>query len=187
MQIGEADQARYAQQSDRGQFIRSLRSVRRFAPAPIPEDVLREVLDIGRWTGSAKNTQPWQVVVVRDRERLRQLSECGTFASHLAGAASGLVLVMDDDNRRLDEGRLAQNLMLAAWAYGIGSCIATMQPEENVERAKRLLGIPIARGVHTVLALGYLADPRALRLELSGVEAGRKPMAEFLHWETFSG
>jgi nitroreductase len=145
------------------------------------------VLDIGRWTGSAKNTQPWQVVVVRDRDRLRQLAEYGAFASHLAGAAAGLVLVMDDDNRRLDEGRLAQNFMLAAWAYGIGSCIATMQPEVNVDRAKRLLGIPTVRGVHTVLALGYPADPRALRLELSGVEPGRKPMAEFVHWEAHSG
>jgi nitroreductase len=145
------------------------------------------VLEIGRWTGSSKNTQPWQVVIVRDHDRLRQLAECGTFASHLAGAAVGLVLVMDDDNRRLDEGRLAQNLMLAAWAYGIGSCIATMQPEANAERAKRLLGIPMQRGVHTVLALGYPADPRALRLELGGVERGRKPMPEFAHWETYSG
>jgi nitroreductase len=184
MQIGEADQTR---QSDRGQFIRSLRSVRRFAPTPIPEDVLRDVLDIGRWTGSAKNTQPWQVVIVRDRDRLRQLAEYGTFAKHLAGAAAGLVLVMDDDDRRLDEGRLAQNFMLAAWAYGIGSCIATMQPEANVEHTKQLLGIPIERGVHTVLSLGYPADPRALRLELRGVEPGRKSMAEFLHWERYSG
>jgi nitroreductase len=185
MQIGEADQGQDAQHSDRGKFIRSLRSVRRFAPTPVPDDVLREVLDIGRWTGSAKNTQPWQVVVVRDRDRLRQLAEYGTFAGHLAGAAVGLVLVMDGDNRQLDEGRLAQNFMLAAWAYGIGSCIATMQPEANVERAKRLLGIPMERGVHTVLSLGYPADQRALRLELSGVEPGRKPIAEFLHWETY--
>jgi nitroreductase len=65
------------------------------------------VLDIGRWTGSAKKTQPWQVVLVRDRDRLRQLAQYGTFAGHLAGAAVSLVPVVDDDNRHLDEGRLA--------------------------------------------------------------------------------
>lgn len=184
MQIRGADQT---QQSDRGRFVRSLRSVRRYAPTPISDDVLHAVLEIGRWTGSSKNTQPWQVVVVRDRDRLRQLAACGTFASHLAGAAVGLVLVMDDGNRRLDEGRLAQNFMLAAWAYGIGSCIATMQPPANVEHAKRLLSIPMERSVHTVLALGYPADARALRLELEGVERGRKPMPEFVHWEAYSG
>jgi nitroreductase len=124
---------------------------------------------------------------VRDREHLRQLAEYGTFASHLAGAAAGLALVMDDDHRRLDEGRLAQTFMLAAWAYGIGSCIATMQPETNVGRAKRLLGVPMERAVRTVLALGYPADPRALRLELDAVEPGRKPMAEFAYWDTYSG
>jgi nitroreductase len=179
-------QREQAQHADHAQFVRSLRSVRRFASTPIPDDVLRDVLDIGRWTGSSKNTQPWHVVVVRERERLRQLAECGTFAAHLADAAVGLVLVMDDDNRRLDEGRLAQNLMLAAWAYGIGSCIGTLQPEANVERAKRLLEIPTERGVHTALSLGYPADRQALRVAASGVQAGRKPMADFLRWETFS-
>jgi len=185
-QTEQAQRAQQAQQSDRAQFIRSLRSVRRFAPTPIPDDILREVLDIGRWTGSSKNTQPWQVVVVRDRDRLRDLATCGTFAGHLAGAAVGLVLVMEDDNRRLDEGRLAQNLMLAAWAYGIGTCIGTLQPEANVERAKQLLGIPLERGVRTTLSLGYPADPQALRASAGGVQPGRKPMADFLRWETFS-
>lgn len=170
-------------------FIRSLRSVRRFAPTPIADDVLRDVLDIARWTGSAKNTQPWELIVVRNPDYLRELAACGTFAGHLAGAALGLVLVMDDDNRRLDEGRLAQNIMLAAWAYGVGSCIATLQPEANVERARALLGVPTGRGLRTALSLGYPADASALRrspeLGAAGVPIGRKPMAEFVSWETF--
>lgn len=167
-------------------FIRSLRSVRRFAPTPIPDDVLRQVLEIGRWTGSSKNTQPWQVLVVRDRDALRELATCGTFAGHLAGAAAGLALVMDDDQRRLDEGRLAQNLMLGAWAFGIGSCIGTLQPEQNVERARRLLHVPPERGLRTLLSLGYPADARAVRAGLPGVvEPGRKPMDDFVRWETF--
>lgn len=184
MQLQEADL-----QTDRAQFIRSLRSVRRFAPTPIPERVLREVLDIARWTGSSKNTQPWELVVIEDRRRLEQLAECGTFASHLAGAAAGVVLVMDDDNRRLDEGRLAQNLMLAAWAHGIGSCIGTLQPEPNVQRARELLGVPAQRGLRTAISLGYPADENALRRSqepnAAGVPVGRKPMQEFVSWERF--
>lgn len=170
-------------------FVRSLRSVRRFAPSPIAHDVLREVLDITRWTGSAKNSQPWEVVVVRDRNMLEQLAGLGTFAGHLAGAQVGVVLVMDDDHRRLDEGRLAQNLMLAAWAYGIGSCIATMQPADNIAQAKDLLGIPSERGLSTVISLGYPADAQALRrspeLGRAGVVIGRKPTSEFVSWEHF--
>ena len=176
-------------QLEHARFIRSLRSVRRFAPTPIPDAVLRDVLDIARWTGSSKNTQPWELIVVRERDRLRALAACGTFASHLAGAAVGLVLVMDDEQRRLDEGRLAQNVMLAAWAYGIGSCIGTLQPDDNVERARALLGVPAGRGLRTALSLGYPADERALRRSLepgaSGVPIGRKPMKDFVSWERF--
>ena len=51
-------------------FLRSLRAVRRFSPQAIPDDVLLDVLDVARWTGSSKNTQPWHLIVVRDRETL---------------------------------------------------------------------------------------------------------------------
>jgi nitroreductase len=176
-------------QGECARFIRSLRSVRRFAPTPIPDEVLRDVLDIARWTGSSKNTQPWELILVRDPDRLRELAACGTFASHLAGAAAGLVLVMDDDQRRLDEGRLAQNVMLAAWAYGIGSCIATLQPEANIQRARDLLRVPAERGLRTAISLGYPADERALRRSLeagaASVPIGRKPTIEFVNWESF--
>jgi nitroreductase len=170
-------------------FIRGLRSVRRFAPTPIADDVLHEILDVGRWTGSSKNTQPWSIVVVRNRDTLRELAACGTFAGHLADAQIGIALVMDDQQRRLDEGRLAQNLMLAAWAFGIGSCIGTMQPPEAAARAKQILGIPDERWLSTCLSLGYPADDQALRVPANlrsvGVPTGRMPFDTFVRWEHY--
>src|ERR1700704_659391 len=102
-------------------FLRSLRSVRRFSPQAIPDEVLLDVLEVARWTGSSKNTQPWHVIVVRERETLAALAKCGPFAGHLAGAQTAIALVMEDGNKRFDEGRLAQNVMLGAWAHRIGS------------------------------------------------------------------
>ena len=58
--------------------------------SPLPEDVLRAILDAGRRAQSSKNTQPWDFVVIQDRERLTALSKLGTYAGHLAGAAAGL-------------------------------------------------------------------------------------------------
>ena len=100
-------------------FLRSLRAVRRYADRPVPDDVLLDLLDVARWTGSAKNTQPWELLVVRDRATLAELAGCGPYAGHLAGAAAAIVLLMQDGQRRFDEDRLAQNLMLAAWAHGV--------------------------------------------------------------------
>src|SRR5579864_2448116 len=104
-------------------FLRGMRAVRRFSSDPIPDDVLQDILQAARWSGSSKNTQPWHLIVVRKRATLETLAKCGPFAGHLAGAAAAIALVMEDGRRQFDEGRLAQNLMLAAWAHGVGSCI----------------------------------------------------------------
>ena len=170
------------------ELMRSMRSVRRFAPTPIPADVVAGILDVGRWTGSAKNTQLWEVVVVDDRPVLVELSTLGQFAGHIATAPLAIVLVMGAGSAGLDAGRLAERLMLAAWAHGVGSCIGSIFPRENTDRAKALLGIPADRQVSTVLSLGYPADEHATRLSSTpGMTSiipglGRKPIGEFAYY-----
>lgn len=171
-------------------FLRSLRSVRRFSSQAIPDEVLLDVLEVARWTGSSKNTQPWHVIVVRERETLAALAKCGQYAGHLAGAQAAIVLVMEDGNKRFDEGRLAQNVMLAAWAHRVGSCIGSLYPEANTARAKELLGVPAKRWLHTAISLGYPADERALRLSadragLTEVPIGREDLSALVSWKRF--
>jgi nitroreductase len=171
-------------------FLRGMRAVRRFAPTPLPDEVLEDILQAGRWTGSSKNTQPWHVIVIRDRQMLETLAGCGPYAGHLAGAAAALALVMEDESRRFDEGRLAQNLMLAAWAHGVGSCIGSIYPANNNRRAKTALGVPDKKWLHTTISFGYPADEQALRLSanpgnLTEVPIGRREVSDVVSWERF--
>jgi nitroreductase len=174
-------------------LLRSLRAVRRYAERPLPDDVLDSILEAARWTGSAKNTQPWELIVVQARATLAELATCGPYASHLAGAAAAIVLIMQDASQRFDEGRLAQTLMLAAWAHGVGSCIGSLYPEENTRRARALLGVPDDRWLRTSIALGYPADERALRIsdELAsagapvGLPIGRRALDDLVSWERY--
>lgn len=168
------------------QLIRSLRAVRSFSDREIPDDVLRDILETGRWTGSSKNTQPWDLILVRNRETLSALSRCGAFAWHVAHAKLGLALVMhgDDPWTCMDEGRLIQNLMLAAWSHSVGSCIGSIYPAENEQRARDLLGIPADRYLRTVLSLGYPSGPQALRLPPNTpLPRGRRPREDVVSWE----
>jgi nitroreductase len=168
-------------------LIKSLRSVRQFSDREIPDDVLTDILDTGRWTGSAKNSQPWDLIVVRDRETLKALAKCGQFAWHLAGAKLAIALVMrgEDAWSAMDEGRLMQNLMLGAWAHGVGSCIGSIYPQHQ-QRARELLGIPENRYLRTMLSIGYPASPDALRLPPNaGIPRGRRPLDELVSWERF--
>ncbi|HEY9289295.1 MAG TPA: nitroreductase family protein [Candidatus Dormibacteraeota bacterium] len=170
------------------QWLRSLRAVRQFSDKAVPDDVLLDILDTGRWTGSSKNTQPWDLVVVKDRQALTALSKCGAFAWHIATATLGVALVMhgDDPWTCMDEGRLIQNLMLAAWARDVGACIGSIYPADNEQRARDLLNIPKNRYLRTVLSMGYPTGPEALRLPPNTpLPRGRRPIDDVVSWERY--
>jgi nitroreductase len=161
-------------------FLRRLRAVKDFTPEPVPPAVIEAILEVGRWTGSGGNRQPWEVVVVRDPEVRRQFGEWG--ARPAAGAAVVLLLVTAGEAAAFDEGRLAERLCLAAAAHGLGATVATLKGE-GPAAAKRLLGIPDERRAVTVVAIGH--PDAAARRARPKVAQPRKPMAEFAHWDRF--
>ena len=155
--------------------IRSFRVVRKFKDQPVPADVMLEILNAGRRSQSSKNTQPWQFVVVRDRDTLKQLSECGTYAGHLAGAAFGVALIAPKGTD-YDQGQATAYMQLAAWELGVGSCIASMW---EPDRARAILGVPAEMDFDVALSFGYPAEERDPTLK----RGGRRPLEEIVHWE----
>lgn len=171
---------------------RGLRAVRRFAERDLPDDVIEDMLAVARWTGTSKNTQPWHLVIVRDRVTRLALSRLGlqpSYTAHLAGANLVIALVMDEAASALDCGRLAERLMLAAWSYGVGSCIGSLWPDEHERAAKELLGVPRDRWMHQTISFGYPADAQATRITPRGQRPipgiGRRPLSELVSWERF--
>jgi nitroreductase len=168
-------------------FLRGLRAVRHFRPEPIPRDVIDALLDVARWTGSASNRQHWELVVIQERETLKELAHCEGYAQHLSRAALGIVLVMAGvpglvEQETFDEGRLSERIMLAAWAFGVGSSIGWFVGKGKTE-AKELLHIPKDRLVRTAISLGY-PDEEALRARPRNPQA-RKPLSEIVHLERY--
>jgi nitroreductase len=167
--------------------LRRIRVVRRYAARPIPDDTLTAIVDAGRHAGSSKNLQRWDFIVVTKPETLEALGAVGRYADHLPGAAAAIALVTpdpEDPRAQLsvawDLGRAAQNIVLAAWAVGIGSSPATVYDHDL---ARRLLGYPDGRRCPYLIALGYPADPEELtRPARSG---GRKTLSEILHLESW--
>jgi nitroreductase len=140
---------------DTYQTILSLRSVRQFdLSRPIAEAALQQILQAGRMSGSSKDSQPWWFIVVTDRSTLTALSQTGDFAQHIAGAALAIAIVFDPQFYRgeFDSGRTAQNMMLAAWQAGIGSCLASMHREADT---KAVLGVPAELRLQHIISFGY--------------------------------
>jgi nitroreductase len=173
-------------------LLRDLRAVRDYDPDPVPQAALDDIYEVARWTGSAENRQPWDLVVVRDRAMLDQLAALGGYADHLGTAPLGIVLVMDNSNEEYathDEGRLCERIMLAAAAHGLGSCIGWWD-EQGRKQARALLGAPPKSLVRTVLAIGYPATghrPMHEELIADRKDAARKPIADFVRLERYEG
>jgi nitroreductase len=169
-------------------MILTCRAVRHFTDQPIPEGDLRRILEAGRWAGSAKNVQPWHFLVVRERETLAQLAQCGRYASHLRGAAAVVVLVTSRGTWvDFDAGRAAQNMMLAAWSLGLGSCIASLH---EAERAREILKVPDQFQTRIAISFGYPLKDAPQTIEGRPREeilasVGRKPLEELVHWNTW--
>jgi nitroreductase len=165
--------------------IRSKRMVRRFRDAPLLPEQLERIVDAGRHAASSKNQQRWDFVAVQERDRLRALSVVGPYAGHVAGAAAAIALLTPDPTAPgaslslvWDLGLAAENMMLAAWELGIGSCPATVYDQSI---AREVLGHPEDRWCGYVLSFGFPADPDDLSRPLKA--GGRRPLEEILHRE----
>ncbi|MGI8404235.1 MAG: nitroreductase family protein [Thermomicrobiales bacterium] len=167
------------------EFMRGLRQRRKFADERIPYEVMQDILEVARWTGSAKNSQPWDLIVVRDREALRRLSDCGQFAGFLAGVDVAIVIALHGYVRTAeiyDEGRISERMMLIADAYNLGSGTAWFGDETGQQLVKELLAIPAEWFVHSAVGFGYPdldADDRP------GVTLGRRPLMDVVSYERF--
>ena len=146
--------------------IKARRNVREFEDRPLPEEHLERVLEAGRRAPSSRNWQPWDFVVVSDREQLKELAKVWQGAGHVAHSAATIALVLpqtDDagerDRAQYDLGQATMAMLIAAADLGIGSGHAAVADQAQ---ARQVLGIPADRYAAYLIDLGYPAD-RPLR------------------------
>ncbi|WP_280319453.1 nitroreductase family protein [Nocardia wallacei] len=162
---------------------RAPRSVRHFHPTAVARSEVERIIDVARWTGSARNRQPWRFVAVTETGVRRELARCGSFALHLADAPLVLVLLSHDNgfaDTEFDMGRVAQSICLAADELGLGTCLTTFHPDDNVHRAARLVGAEPGWLPRHAVAAGYPAP--APNSAPTAIPRGRLPVAELLTW-----
>mgnify|MGYP000409393576 FL=1 len=140
--------------------ILTRRSIRRYETKDIPEEVLTRILEAGRQAPSAANRQPIRFVIVEDRDLLKVL--CDTLITRFVKYAS-VAIVGCADVKSLLTGKWAvvdaaiamENMVIAAWTLGVGSCWIGACNEEKV---KELLKIPDKWKVVALVTLGYPAE-----------------------------
>jgi nitroreductase len=157
--------------------IKTLVAVREYQPQSIPDEVVTQILEAARLTGSSRNRQEWDFVVVRNPETLKRLGELASTGPYIANAPLAVaVVVAEGPTGYIDGARAVQDMMLAAWEAGVGS---NWVGNVNSEPIKALLKIPANRMVLTVIPFGYPTK------KLGAGIKDRKPLSTIAHAEQF--
>jgi nitroreductase len=170
--------------------IRNRRSIRNFTSEPVTDDQITAVIEAGRWAPSARNSQPWDFVVVRDqkiRSGLGSILKQVTFSWGGLSAAPVMIIVSVDQTADsvhfIEDGAVAaQNLCLAAQSLGLGSSwagvVSPQKGRNNVEKAiASLVALPRTHRVIAVVPIGVARNSKTTT---------RRPLTEIVHYDRYS-
>jgi nitroreductase len=138
------------------EVVKLRRSVRSYAPSPIPDESLIRVLEAGRLAPSAGNRQPWRFIIVKDYEKRVRIARGCRYGRFIAEAPVVIVGCGDREASprwyAIDTAIAMEHMVLAATALGLGTCwIGTFDGED----IRALLDIPGKFEIIALLAMGY--------------------------------
>jgi nitroreductase len=165
--------------------IKTRRSIRKYRETPVPENLLKEVLNAARLAPSADNAQPWKIIVVRDEQIKQKVTQACNGQKFLVQAPVVLVVCGIPEeafqtvggymsSHVIDASIALDHLTLAAHSLGLGTCWVAWFKEEKV---KDLLGIPEDVRVVALTPLGYPDE--------SPERPSRKNLEELIAYDKF--
>jgi nitroreductase len=156
------------------------RSIRVFKEELIERKELEKIVEAGRFAPTARNVQPWQFVVVTNKDTLKELAVLADNGKFLAGGAAAIVVLCLDTKYYLEDGCSATvNMLNAAASLGIASCWVAGDKKEYSSGVLKLLKAPEGFKLISIIALGYPKEESAFR------KAEKKPLQDILRWEKF--
>jgi nitroreductase len=157
--------------------VRTVLATRQFKPDPIPDDVVRKIAEAAHLTASAGNKQPWHFVVVRDRDALRKLGELAKTGPYIAQAPLAIAVAVEPGAIGVSDGsRAIQDMILTAWAEGVGSNWVGFR---GLEDAAKFLGLPDDLELLGIVPFGYPAH------ESHQGKKNRKPIGDVVSSERY--
>ncbi|MDT8718367.1 nitroreductase family protein [Clostridium sp. 19966] len=138
------------------------RSIRKYQDKPLEKEKVEKLLRAGMQAPSAVNQQPWEFIVVDDRNLLNKLSQMSPYAKPVAGSAVSIVLLANSDRFKVDTawhqdmGAAAENILLQAADLGLGAVWMGVSTSEPVsEYVKDFFKLPDNILPFCVIAVGY--------------------------------
>ena len=166
--------------------IRKVRQARLFHDRPVSRDDVDLLLDVARWTGSARNTQPWHFIEITDRRTLAKIAALRAPINWVADVPVAIAIVMDGHDavsEAYDEGRVTERILIAAKMLGLGGGVAWFGDDAQQAEGMRILGIPEGKIARGVVAIGEPTTTKDHRPNAN--IPGRKPREETVSRERY--
>jgi nitroreductase len=157
--------------------ILSRKSIRKFKNIPVSEEVLNNILEAGRHSPSATNMQPWHFIVARDQKAKEAFSFGGfnKFTSNAGFIVLGLYKqseVIIEQLSLMDVTIALQNMVVAGWVQGVGSCWMGAFDETKI---RDILSLPVDSRFVGAVAFGIPDDNPS--------QPPKKPLSEIIHFD----
>ena len=156
-------------------FIYKRRSIRKYKPDPVSDELITEMLEAAMAAPSANNAQPWEFVVVRDEEKKRALSEVHQYAGMAADAPVVMVVLGDANNYWMQQDCAAatENLLLAAANLGLGAVWVGLR-EKHDAYVRELVGAPDTQRAFCLVPVGYPGEKKDPRTQYAEAKVHRE-------------
>lgn len=151
-------------------------SIRKYQDKPVPKKLLERLVDAGRRAPTARGEEPWEFVVVEDRETLKRLGGIANSGSFIKDAAACIVIFCKETKYYLEDGCAAtENILLAAANLGLGACWVAGDKKPYVNEIAALFGAKADLKLISMISLGWPAE------EIS--QKKNRALKEVIHWE----
>ncbi|HJU35012.1 MAG TPA: nitroreductase family protein [Nitrososphaera sp.] len=152
--------------------------LREFSSQDIPAEIKLKILEAARLTGSGLNTQHWRFVVIEEKENLKKLAEDSKSGAWVSGASFAVIVLTNPVHKfhMIDAGRVVQDMQLAAWNYGVASCLFTGVQDEKLRSD---FGIPSDLNPTSIVGFGFSVK------QISGKRKNRMPLSGLVFYEKY--
>lgn len=145
--------------------VSTLSSIRSFLEKEVPEDLIGRILEAGRLAPSAHNDQPWEFILIKNKNIIKDLRKFCLSGSFVSQSAFIIVILTDRYSKwkEIDTTRAVQNMVLTAWSLKLGTCwIGRLDKDGLIKYLK----IPEKWDILTVLPFGYFNENMLSRYKI---------------------
>ncbi|MCM8830175.1 MAG: nitroreductase family protein [Candidatus Omnitrophica bacterium] len=136
--------------------LKERRSIRRYQEKEVPEDVIKDIIDCARFAPTARNLQPWKFVVITDGLLRKKIAGICDYGKFIADAPVCISVFCEDTKYYLEDGSAATTyILVAAKAYGLGSCWVAGDKKPYAEEIRKLLNVPPGYKLVSLISIGY--------------------------------